>query len=258
VILRRAPLVLVLVLAAAHACGATDALAQAPRRADPRAPESRTLTSDEIRGLVDDGLASEDARFAEDAIERLRLAGPRVLVPVCGALVRKTPLRRRRAAVLLGRLGDPAAIDPLAGVLGDARGDDDLLLAVGEALIALGSKEGVRPLIDLLESGDRRMRLDAFLVLRRATHHAFNFEHDGPASARATSVAQWRAYWNAERERFVVERAVSPPARLPPAAPIDMPVPPPLPPREPAAATPTTATSTSNSPATATATPARP
>src|SRR5207253_965611 len=109
--------------------------------------------------------------------------GPRALPKLLDGLAKKPAIRRRRAAEVLGRLGDPKAIQPLAAALRDrdVRGDDALRLAVAQALCRLGATDGIGALIDLLESGDRRTRLDALVVLRRYTHHSFSFEHDGTA-----------------------------------------------------------------------------
>jgi HEAT repeat protein len=162
-----------------------------------RAQEVPTVTAAEVERAVDQGLASEDEIVAMQAEELLLRAVPGALPDLVAALAKKGAARRRRAAEVLGRLGDPRAVRPLAAALADRdlRGDEALRLEVARALCRLGSTDGIGALIELLESGDKRTRLDALVVLRRYTHHRFSFEHDGTAAARASGVKEWQRWW---------------------------------------------------------------
>jgi HEAT repeat protein len=199
--------------------------ALAPAAAAQGGPLAPTPSSDEVVHLVDEGLASEDAAVAERAAERILEIGAAAQRRLEWAIVRKHPLRRQRAAEVLGRLGEPSAVGALSAVLGDTRGDEGLKLSIAAALLELGSKEGITPLIELLESGDARMRLEAFLLLSRYTHHAFNFEYDGPLSERTRARREFRAWWQGARADFkLVEPLSMPRPRR------DAPPPPPEPP----------------------------
>lgn len=117
-------------------------------------------------------------------------------------MFRNSALRRRRAADLLGRIGDRSAIDMLRQALPNARDDEAFKLAVARSLCAIGSKDGIGPLIELLESPNRATRVRAQVVLQRYTHLDFGFEHDGSADERAGAVRRWRQWWEGHHESF--------------------------------------------------------
>lgn len=172
-----------------------------------------TPTAQEISIAVEKGLASEEAIVASQAEDVLLAAGPAALERLQDGLAdrlgRRVALRRRRCAEILGRIGDRRALGALRLALQELRGDDELKLSAARAICRLGSSDGVRPLIDLLESADRRLRLDAFVVLRRYTHHSFNFQYDGAAAGRASAVVEWRAFWTANGASFKLVEPLS-------------------------------------------------
>ncbi|HVY61576.1 MAG TPA: hypothetical protein VHF22_07980, partial [Planctomycetota bacterium] len=152
---------------------------------------------------------------ATRAEELLLRAGPQAALPrlVEALASKKGPAaRRRRAAEVLGRLGDPRAARPLAAALRDrdTRGDELLRLELAHALCRLGATDGIEALIDLLESGDKSVRLDALVVLRRYTHHRFSFEHDAAPAARASGVKEWQRWWAENRATFRVVEPLGP------------------------------------------------
>lgn len=160
-----------------------------------RAQTLPTVTAQEINIAVDAGLGSDDGVVAAQAEETILRAGKAAIPELVKGMFRKQPARRRRCADLLGRIGDREAIDKLREALPNARDDEAFKLAVARALLALGSKDGIARLIELLESKDRRMRLRAQVALRRYTHRTFGFEHDAEADDRAAAVRQWGAWW---------------------------------------------------------------
>ena len=161
-----------------------------------------TVTAAEIERAVEQGLASEEAIVATQAEDVVVRAGPRALPKLVDGLTKRNLARRARCADLLGRIGDRRAIAALLGALQDPHSDEPVRLSAAEALCRLGAKDGVPGLIDLLESGERRLRLDASVVLRRYTHRSCGFEHDGPAAARAAAIREWRAWWTENRATF--------------------------------------------------------
>jgi HEAT repeat protein len=142
---------------------------------------------------------------AAGADEVLLEAGHAAVLPLVEALSRRERHVTRRAASLLGRIGDPHAIGPLVSALGGAKDEDDRL-AIGVALCRLGDKAGIDPLIDLLDSNDRDVRLRAATALGRFTHHDFGFRFDDPRTPRLAALGRWRAWWRASMRDFEIVR----------------------------------------------------
>lgn len=166
------------------------------------APASaQTLTADVKSAL--ERLASRDSVEAAGADIVLADAGPAAVEPLIEALSAKNARLVARAASLLGRIGDRRAVMPLKRALRDARGEDERL-ALSVALCRLGEKEGVPPLVELLSSSDREMRLEASIALARYTHQDFGFRFDAPGSERAPAVERWRRWWRENGAAFQV------------------------------------------------------
>jgi HEAT repeat protein len=78
---------------------------------------------------------------------------------------------RGRAALMLGKLGDPRAVQPLIQAL-DAPGLQTPLNAA-QALGKLGDPRAIPSLLDLLQSGNEKVRDAALVSLRRLGHTGF-------------------------------------------------------------------------------------
>lgn len=150
-------------------------------------------------------LGTNDVVTADRADALLFDAGPASVPPLVEALSRRTHHVTRRAASLLGRIGDARAIGPLVSALGGEK-DEDVRLAIAIALCRLGEKAAVPPLIDLLDSNDREIRLAASTALGRFTHHDFAFEFDAPRAARLAALGRWRAWWQVSMREFEIVR----------------------------------------------------
>jgi HEAT repeat protein len=146
-------------------------------------------------------LASSDPSRAEAADAAIVAMGEAAVEPLLEAVTSSRTALRRRAASVLGRLGDRRAAPVLARALATLEDEEDRLI-FATALCRLGEKDGIPHLILLLESGDRATRLRAAIALGRFTHRDFGFVFDETALSRASAVARWREWWKREKERF--------------------------------------------------------
>jgi HEAT repeat protein len=175
----------------------------APFALAPRTALAQTPTAEIVAAVAH--LATNDVVTADRADALLFDAGPAAVPPLVEALSHRTHHVTRRAASLLGRIGDARAIGPLISALGGEK-DEDVRLAIAIALCRLDEKAGVPPLIDLLDSNDREVRLAASTALGRFTHHDFAFEFDAPRAARLAALGRWRAWWKASMREFEIVR----------------------------------------------------
>lgn len=81
---------------------------------------------------------------------------------------------RGRAALMLGKLGDPRAVDPLIRAL-DAPGHQTPLYAA-EALGKLGDPRAIEPLLMMAASGRDKTREAAQEALRKLGHRTEDFD----------------------------------------------------------------------------------
>lgn len=177
-------------------------LVAAPSGAQAQTPP--TATAQPIAAAIRK-LASPDPVVAAEADLVLFDAGRAAVVPLIRALDSRRRPVAARAASLLGRIGDLRAVVPLERALADGL-DADERLAVAVALLRLGAKSGIGALIELLESGDREVRLRASLALGRFTHLDFGFRFDAAGAERAAAVRRWREWWAANERDFEPRR----------------------------------------------------
>jgi HEAT repeat protein len=92
-----------------------------------------------------------DKESKEDVTTALQAIGRPAIQPLIAALAGKTGRQRIMAAIVLGNIGDPRAVQPLLGFL--KAGDSPLAQLVGaRALLAIGEERGVQRAQEILKA----------------------------------------------------------------------------------------------------------
>lgn len=107
------------------------------------------------------------------------------------ALEAKSPLVVAIAADGLGRAQGDAAKEPLTKLLSSPH--DKVKLAAGSALLNIGERSGLAPLVALLESADERVASQASARLRSASGKVVAFSPTDP-ELRKSGIAEWKAW----------------------------------------------------------------
>lgn len=97
------------------------------------------------------------------------------------------------AAFVLGRIGDPRALDALAQATTSA--DSSLRYEAATAMVRMGDRRGLPVLIDGLEERDPLVRARAILVLADHTGGTKGYKADDRPDERAAATARWRAWY---------------------------------------------------------------
>jgi HEAT repeat protein len=96
-----------------------------------------------------------------EVIETLVRHGKEVIGPLCGQLEADDMNTRRAAVTALGRIGDPASVPPLIGLLRDP----ELCVEAAGALARIGDRRAYEPLLPLLAHERAAVRLAAIAAL---------------------------------------------------------------------------------------------
>lgn len=155
-----------------------------------REPSRRILVRDHERSLpyLVTVLDTDDARerhALEDVLVRI---GPAAVQPVTEAMLEEaqrtdTTRGARLAASVLGRLGEPSAVGPLASV--HDHEDWKVRGAIAGALGRIGTAESVAPLVALLRDANEIVRKSAAVGLRRVAAAARDEEEPDEEAAAA-------------------------------------------------------------------------
>jgi hypothetical protein len=130
----------------------------------PQAPER-------LVGLLRDDKSAIVRGNAALALGRMR--EPRAVEPLIEAVNRRDWLLQSAAAEALGALGDERAVEPLLRALQDPQANDDLRCAAVDALGALGARRAVEPLIAALEIVPAPRDPDSHLLTGSGSRQAF-------------------------------------------------------------------------------------
>ena len=126
-------------------------------------PLGHSETRDRVDRLIQE-LGSFGAGVQRNAIEALVEMGRPAVKPLIAALKDRYSQRRQGAAVALGEIGDPRAVEPLITIaLGDE--DEEVRWAAAGALGRIKDPRAVEPLIAALRDEDRRIREGAARTL---------------------------------------------------------------------------------------------
>jgi HEAT repeat protein len=112
--------------------------------------------------LAELSTAAPDGSTAREAARGVVLELGATAVPHLVALLDEEPDQATAAALLLGRMGDPAAVDGLIRAVHRGRADADACVA---AVSAIGSDEAIDALIDLLDAGKDHLSRSAAMAL---------------------------------------------------------------------------------------------
>lgn len=152
-------------------------------------PEKRPLLklrASQALGLLRPSMTPEQA---DEACDRILQVLERI----------PAPLDKATLIQALGRLGAPAAVRPLAALLGD-RSEKNVHLKRSSmaALAAIGQARGLRAVADALDSDDPYIRQAAAAVLRERAGNAFGFDPLAAPAENREAAAKFRA-WGAEK-----------------------------------------------------------
>lgn len=149
-------------------------------------------------------LRTGDALAAAEAEEALTREGWRVRPLVEQVLLESERSgAQRRALRVLAQLGDRRASTAIRRLLfGERPLREQVRLEAADALLRLGDKGGIEVLIELMQSGERGIRLGAHVVFVRHTHRDFGFRFDAPGGERAAALARLRRWWQQARADF--------------------------------------------------------
>jgi HEAT repeat protein len=155
-----------------------------------REPSRRILVSNHEESLpyLVTRLDTDDARerhALEDILVRIGTAATEPVIEAFLLEAGRTETTRgaRLAAAVLGRIGEPCAVGPLASA--HDHHDWKVRGAIGGALGRIGTAETVPPLVSLLTDENEAVRKSAAVGLRRVAARARDDEAPDPAAAEA-------------------------------------------------------------------------
>ena len=161
----------------------------------------RTIREQRITGLASEVLnaltLSNDFYFREEArrtlLETLRPEDRAIILRAAGA---GPPEVRAAAFTALRSLSPADAPEVLVPALADP--SEETRVAAARELAELGDRRALPALVDLLDAGDARARLQAHATLRAVAGKSFGYIVNAGRDKRAAPVRAWRAWVESE------------------------------------------------------------